>query len=158
MRFRKTWIVILVAVLGLATAAAPSVLADSAAYYVPPQQEEPAPASARLMADKPFGFVPLTVNLSGMLQARNGDLLPIPTNGTVTLFVESPFLHMSTVAGSYQIGTDYRYESTTRQPADSLAFTRAIKVERPGRYLFRIQVTDSQGRILQSNEVTVKAM
>lgn len=158
MRFRKTWIVILVAVLGLATAAAPSVLADSAAYYVPPPQQEPVPASAKLVADRPFGFVPLTVNLSGMLQARNGDLLPIPTNGTVTLLVESPFLQMHSVAGSYQIGTDYRFESTTQQPADAQAYTRSIKVNRPGRYLFRIQVTDSQGRILQSNEVTVKAM
>ncbi|MCI0548626.1 MAG: hypothetical protein L0027_15245 [Candidatus Rokubacteria bacterium] len=154
------WKKAVISTIGLASivVAVPPVTADTAAYYEPPAQPAPEPTRARLVADRQFGFAPMTVTLSGMLESGNGMLHPIDESQDVVLVVESPFLHTTNGSGSRSIGTDFRYEARTSTAADARAFYRAVEIKRPGRYLFRIQVLDGAGQVLQSNEVTIKAM
>ncbi len=158
MRFRGSAIVGMIGCIGLLLAGIPRASADTAAYYEPPPADVAAPSRAKLVADRQFGFAPMTVTLAGMLESSAGALLPIDNDLDVVLVVESPFIHLSNSSGSRYIGTDFHYESTTSGPADQAVFIRAIELRRPGRYVFRIQVVDRAGQVLESNEVTIKAM
>lgn len=155
MRFSRRATTALLAVLVLATV---PLTADTAAYYEPPDVDGSEPLQARLVASRQFGFAPLTIRLSGMLETRGGDLFPIGSNQDVILTVESPFLYMQSTAGSYHIGTDYRLETTLDGKATPSVFAQIIALERPGRYVFRIHVVDESGTVVTSNEVTVKAL
>jgi hypothetical protein len=145
------------ALLGIAALAVVPLLADTAAYYQPPDPERVPSRLAKLVADRQFGFAPMTVNLSGMLQSRDGSLFPIESGSNIVLVVESPFLYMKTTTGSNHIGTDFRQVSSAALPDRDSAFAKAVEIRRPGRYVFRIHVLDQSGVVSYSNEVTVKA-
>jgi hypothetical protein len=151
-------IVALVGILGLAVLASTSLLADTAVAFVPPEESAFEAANVKLMADRQFGFAPLKIHLSGMLQSREGDLFPLDGEQRVRLVVESPFLHVQNSSGESWVGTDFRLESTSSGPEQPNAFTRFIELKRPGRYVFRLTVLDTDGRVVQSDEVTVKAL
>ena len=157
MRFSK--MITMAVLLGLLALAAVTLLpADTAAYYEPPPDAAEEISKARLVADRLHGFAPMKVTLSAMLESRGGDLFPIAGGRAVMLVVESPFLHRSTTTGSHHIGTDYRYETVSQGHGEPAVYTRTVELTRPGRYIFRVQVLDDAGAVLESNEVTVKAM
>lgn len=155
MRFARILTTVLLAMLVLA---AYPVTADTAAYEEPPQADVASNLQARLVASHQFGFAPMTVRLSGMMESSRGDLFPIGSNREIILTVESPFLYMQSSSGSYHIGTDYRMEDTSNGQDGPSIFTRSVDLKRPGRYVFRIHVVDESGAVVASNEVTVKAM
>ncbi len=158
MRFRKGAIFGMIGCIGLLLAGVPRAGADTAAYYEPPAADVEPPSRAKLVADRQFGFAPMTVTLAGMLESPAGALLPIDNEQDVVLVVESPFLQISNSSGSRNIGTDFHYEATASGPVHPAVFLRSIELRRPGRYIFRIQVIDQAGQVLESNEVTIKAM
>lgn len=137
---------------------ASGALADTAALYLPPEDSVAANSQVRLSADKQFGFAPMTVNLSGMLQKDNGDLVPVDGGHQIRVIVESPFLRVQNSGGVSSLVSDIHYEALTAGPAIPAAFRRALEIRRPGNYSFRVQVIAPDGQVLRSNEVNVKAL
>jgi len=141
----------------LATTNTPAV-ADTAALQLPPEHREPALTKMKLQADKRFGFAPMTVNLSGMIETRDGNLLPVSGGQDIRLVVESPYLHVQSSVPVSTLVSDVHYEVTTTGPAEPAMFKRELEIRKPGRYIFRVHVLNPDGSVLSSNEVTVKAL
>jgi len=151
---------VLAALIVIACAAIPSngTFADTAATYLPPVEGGPDVTRMKLQADRGFGFAPMTVNLSGMLETREGDLKPISGWQDIRLVVESPFLHVQSGVPVSNVVSDLHYEATMAGPAEPSAFKRALEIRKPGRYIFRVHVINPDGTVLSSNEVTIRAM
>lgn len=136
-----------------------AVLAGAAATYVPPREEEDWTAkTVRLVADKRHGFVPMTVNLTGMMEGEEGALKPLEAGRTVRLVVEAPFLQVQNSQKASNYYSDLHYAVESAGPAKPSAFFRELELRKPGSYRFRIQVMDPDGKVLSSNEVNVKAL
>jgi hypothetical protein len=150
----------IVAVFGMVALALASqgAVADTAARYLPPDKDIDPAKKVRLVADKRHGFAPMTVSLSGMIETKAGSLIPMNGGQTLRLVIEEPFLSVQssvTLSGRY---SDLHYESSMYGPKRPMPFHREIQLRKPGRYMFRLEVTGADGRLLSSNEVSVKAL
>jgi len=149
--------VAIVGIVGMAFLAS-AALADMAATYLPPEGDDGHLVKIRLTADRQFGFVPMQVNLSGMAQTQDGDLLPISGGQRIRLVVESPKLTVQSSLTVTRFMPDMHYEAFSPGPAVPAAFVRAIEIRRPGTYTFRVQVVAPDGAVLSSNDVSVRAL
>jgi len=135
-----------------------NVVADTAAAYLPPEQPGPDLAKMQLQADKRFGFAPMTVNLSGMIATKDGNLVPVQGGQDIRLVVESPFLNVQTGVPVSNLVSDLHYEATSAGPEEPSAFRRVLEIRKPGKYIFRVHVLNPDGTVLSSNEVMVRAL
>jgi len=133
-------------------------VADSAALYLPPDEATSAQNQVKLSADRLFGFAPMTVNLSGMLEEKDGNLVPMNGGQQIRVIVESPFLRVMSSNNSSSVLSGLHFESTDAGPVVPSAFHRALEIRRPGTYLFRVQVIAPNGEVVNSNEVSVRAL
>jgi hypothetical protein len=132
--------------------------ADTAAMYLPPEDAGARQVQVQLVADRMFGFAPMTVNLSGMVRTDDGDLVPMNAGQKVRVVVESPLVRVQSGMNVDNLMFDLHYESFSAGPATPSPFKRAIEIRRPGNYTFRVQVIDPDGKILSSNDVSVRAL
>jgi hypothetical protein len=147
-----------VGLLGIALLASPAP-ADTAAVYLPQGEDLGGrPTDVLLAADRLFGFVPMRVNLSGMVKTEAGDLIPVHAGQKIRLVVESPMLRVRNGDTVTSLVSEMHYEAVTPGPASPTAFRRAIEIRRPGHYLVRVQVIAPDGDVLSSNEVSVRAL
>ncbi len=138
---------------------APAALADMALVSLPREVAAFAePVRVKLAADRMYGFAPMMVNLSGMVQTKGGDLIPVNGGQQVRVVVESPLLVAQSSGIVTQIVSGLHYEAVSDGPVTPSVFRRAFEIRRPGRYTFRVQVISPDGQILSSNEVDVKAL
>jgi len=129
--------------------------ADTAAYDLTPDSRD---VQLRLAADRMFGFAPMKVNLSGMVQMENGDLRPVDAGQIVRLIVDSPLLSVQQPASArVSLVPDLHYESETPGPREPSALYKSIEIRTPGRYMFRVQIVSPDGTVLSSNQVDVRA-
>lgn len=135
-----------------------NLVADTAAAYLPPDQQGPDLNRMKLQADKRFGFAPMTVNLSGMIETKSGDLLPVMGGQDIRLVVESPFLNVQSSVPVSNLVSDIHYEATSAGPDAPSPFRRALEIRKPGKYIFRVHVLNPDGTVLSSNEVMVRAL
>jgi len=133
-------------------------IADTAALYLPDQDKTDPGVRVKLSADRMFGFVPMTVNLSGMVQTREGDLMPVNGGQTIRVVVESPLLQVQSSENVTAIANDMHYEAVTPGPVSPSAFRRLMEIRRPGHYKFRVQVIAPDGEVIGSNEISVRAL
>ena len=133
-------------------------MADTAALYIPPEETIVAPSQVKLTADRLYGFAPMIVNLSGMVQTHNGDLVPMNGGQQIRIVVESPFLRVHSGTSVSSVMNGRHYESLSAGPGMPAAFHRALEIRRAGTYLFRVQVIAPDGEVLNSNEVSVKVL
>lgn len=127
---------------------------------IPSQSIDPVrePAQVSLTADRLVGFVPMKLNLSGTVLTRTGDLLPVSSEQKIRVVVESARVRVHNSMTITNMMPDYHYETSAPGPAKPGAFRRAIEIRRPGTYTFRVQVIASDGSVLSSNDVSVKAL
>jgi hypothetical protein len=157
MRSGRTAVVALAALAGAMLFSSP-VVADAAATYVPPEAPIEKLERVKLMADKRFGFAPMTVRLSGMVETSGGNLVPVEGGQDIRLVVASPFLNVQQGVPVTTFATDTQYEAITTGPAEAQPFHRVLQLRKTGKYVFRVQILNPNGSVLSSNEVTVTAL
>jgi hypothetical protein len=157
MRIGRKAVVGLFGAVGISLLAS-GALADTASLSLPPEETISSMHQVRLVSDKQFGFAPMTVNLSGMLQGDNGDLAPMNGGQQIRVVVESPFMRVQSSTGISPLVSDIHYEAFSAGPATPSPFRRAFEIRRPGTYSFRVQVITPGGEVLSSNEVSVRVM
>ncbi|MBI3450343.1 MAG: hypothetical protein HY049_15690 [Acidobacteria bacterium] len=154
---KRRWIAALLGLLG-GVCFATGVRADIASFTEPPQAERITARHVMLRADRIFGFAPMTIRLSGMLQEPDGNLSPMKGGQRVRIVVESPFLRVQSSGNFLPLVSDTHYEALSVGPDEPTAFQRSMEIRKPGTYSFRVQVLSTNGEVLNSNEVSVKVL
>jgi len=157
MSTKRRWIAALLGLLG-GVFVVTGARADIASFTEPPSGEGVSARHVILRADRIFGFAPMMVRLSGMLQEPDGNLFPMRAGQRIRVVVESPFLRVQSSGNFLPLVSDTHYEALSLGPDEPAAFQRSMEIRRPGTYSFRVQVLSPDGEVLNSNEVSVRIL
>jgi hypothetical protein len=146
------------AFLGLIAIIAFQSMSNADVETIAPVEAAKMPAQVSLTADRTVGFVPMKLNLSGTVQTKAGDLLPVSSEQRIRVVVESARVRVHNSMTITNMMPDYHYETSAPGPTSPGAFRRAVEIRRPGTYTFRVQVIAADGSVLSSNDVSVKVL